>query len=50
VLRLLKKAGLGGRALYEQDLVELYYNLYNQTSTGTKLAPVKNYTDIILTP
>src|SRR3989338_7186446 len=49
LLRLLKKTGLGGRALYEQEIVELYYNLYNPSSTGRKLAPVKNYTDIILT-
>ncbi|OGK24197.1 hypothetical protein A3H80_04135 [Candidatus Roizmanbacteria bacterium RIFCSPLOWO2_02_FULL_37_19] len=50
LMRLLRKAGLGGRVLYEQDIAELYYNLYNPSSTGQKLAPVKNYTDIILTP
>ncbi|OGK29333.1 hypothetical protein A3I56_00795 [Candidatus Roizmanbacteria bacterium RIFCSPLOWO2_02_FULL_43_10] len=50
VLRLLKKTGLGGKTLYEQELAELFYNLYNPTSTGSKLAPIKNYTDVILTP
>ncbi|OGK40635.1 hypothetical protein A3F34_02225 [Candidatus Roizmanbacteria bacterium RIFCSPHIGHO2_12_FULL_44_10] len=50
LVRLLKKAGLGGRTLFEQDMAELYYNLYNPSSTGQKLAPIKNYTDIILTP
>lgn len=50
LLRLLKKTGLGGKALYEQELAELFYNLYNPSSTGTKLAPLKNYTDVILTP
>lgn len=49
LLRLLKKTGLGGRALYEQEIIELYYNLYNPSSTGRKLAPIKNYTDVILT-
>lgn len=50
LLRLLKKAGLGGKVLYEQDVAELFYNLYNPSATGAKLAPVKNYTDIVLTP
>lgn len=50
LLRLLKKTGLGGKALYEQELAELFYNLYNPSATGAKLAPIKNYTDVILTP
>lgn len=49
LLRLLKKIGLTGKPLYEQDMAELYYNLYNPSSTGQKLAPIKNYTDIVLT-
>jgi hypothetical protein len=48
LLRLLKKTGLGGRALFEQEIAELYYNLYNPSSTGRKLAPIKNYTDVVL--
>lgn len=49
LLRLLKKIGLNGKPLYEQDIAELYYNLYNASATGRKLAPIKNYTDIVLT-
>lgn len=49
LLRLLSKAGLPGKSIFEQELVELFYNIYNPSSTGKKLAPVKNYTDIILT-
>lgn len=48
LLRLLQKTGLGGTVLYEQDIVELFYNLYNPSATGRKLAPVKSYTDIVL--
>lgn len=49
LLRLLKKAGLGGRTLYEQEISEIFYNLYNPTATGRKLSALKSYTDIILT-
>ena len=49
LLRLLSKSGLNGKVLYEQEIVELYYNLYNPSATGQKLAPIKNYTDVILT-
>lgn len=50
LLRLLKKSGLGGKVLFEQEIAELYYNLYNPSATGAKLAPLRNYTDVILTP
>lgn len=49
LLRLLRKTGLGGKVLYEQELIELFYNLYNPSPTGRKLAPVKSYTDVITT-
>ncbi len=49
LLRLLKKAGLGGRVLYEQEIAELFYNLYNPTATGRKLSALKNYTDVVMT-
>lgn len=49
LLRLLKRVGLGGRVLFEQEIVELFYNLYNPSLTGKKLAPISSYTDIILT-
>ncbi len=49
LMRLLSKTGLGGKSLFEQEVVELFYNIYNPSVTGKKLAPIKNYTDIILT-
>lgn len=49
MLRLLKKAGLGGVALTEQELVEIFYNLYNPSPSGRKLAPIKNYTAVVST-
>ncbi len=47
--RLLGSIGLKSKPLQEQALTELFYNLYNPSSTGRQLAPVKNYTDIVLT-
>lgn len=47
--RLLKRSGLGGQSMYEQELVELFYALFNPSSLGKRLGPVKNYTDIVLT-
>ena len=49
LLRLLKRSGLGGQSMFEQELVELFYALFNPLSLGKKLGPVKNYTDIVLT-
>jgi hypothetical protein len=49
LLRLLQKAGLGGKELYQQDLTELFYNLYNPSASGRKLAPVESYTNVIST-
>lgn len=49
LLRLLNRAGLGGKVLFEQEIVELFYNLYNPSLLGKKLAPVNSYTDIVLT-
>lgn len=47
LIRLLNRANLGGKTLFEQDIVELFYNLYNTSTTGRKIAPLSNYTDII---
>lgn len=47
LLRLIKKNGLGGKVLYDQEVLELFYNLYNPSATGRKLAPTKNYTEPI---
>jgi hypothetical protein len=49
LLRLLERAGLGARALYEQEVVELFYNLYNPSPAGRKLAPINSYTEAVLT-
>lgn len=49
LIRLLGRSGLGGRVLFEQEIVELFYNLYNPSPVGRKLAPITSYTDVILT-
>lgn len=49
LMRLLKKAGLAGKVLYEQEIAELFYNLYNQHTIDRKLGSVENYSDIIST-
>ncbi|MFA5135915.1 MAG: hypothetical protein WC489_00805 [Patescibacteria group bacterium] len=49
LLRLLAKIGLRALVLQKQELTELFYNLYNPSSTGRMLAPVESYTDVIMT-
>lgn len=49
LLRLLTKLGLKGQALKKQAVVELFYNLYNPSSTGRQLGTVEGYTDVVLT-
>ncbi|KKQ24534.1 MAG: hypothetical protein US40_C0003G0076 [Candidatus Roizmanbacteria bacterium GW2011_GWC2_37_13] len=49
LLRLLSKIGLRASVLQNQQLTELYYNLYNPSSTGRRLAPVESYTDVVMT-
>lgn len=49
LLRLLSKIGLQGSCLQKQELTELFYNLYNPSATGRKLAPIESYTDVVLT-
>ncbi|MCX7997252.1 MAG: hypothetical protein N2691_05905 [Patescibacteria group bacterium] len=46
--RLLAKIGLKATVLHRQELVELFYNLYNPSATGKQLAPVDTYTDVVL--
>ena len=48
LLRLLAKIGLRATVLQNQQLTELYYNLYNPSSTGRRLAPVESYTDVVM--
>lgn len=49
LLRLLSKTGLSGTILFSQQLSELFYNLYNPSSTGRRMAPVESYTDVVMT-
>ncbi|MEI6532731.1 MAG: hypothetical protein WCO06_02735 [Candidatus Roizmanbacteria bacterium] len=49
LLRLLAKVGLRATVLQKQELVDLFYNLYNPSSTGRQLAPIESYTDVVLT-
>jgi len=48
LIRLLSRTGLKGTILNNQELTELYYNLYNPSSTGRKLAPIESYTDVVM--
>lgn len=48
LLRLLAKIGLRANVLQKQELTELFYNLYNPSSTGRMLAPVESYTDVVM--
>lgn len=49
LVRLITKIGLRARVLFKQELVELFYNLYNPSAVGKKLAPVESYIDVVLT-
>lgn len=49
LLRLLAKIGLRATILQKQELIELFYNLYNPSATGRMLAPIESYTDVIMT-
>lgn len=49
LLRLLSRVGLKPSIMQKQELVELFYNVYNPSSTGKQLAPIDSYTDTILT-
>ncbi|OGG02104.1 hypothetical protein A2W14_01890 [Candidatus Gottesmanbacteria bacterium RBG_16_37_8] len=44
ILRQLGRIGLKGKQLATQELVELFYNLYNPTFTGEKLGETSGYT------
>jgi len=49
LLRLLAKVGLKPSVLQQQELTELFYNIYNPSAIGKQLAPVDSYTDVVLT-
>lgn len=48
LIRLLTKIGLRATILQQQELVELFYNVYNPSATGKQLAPIESYTDVVL--
>jgi len=45
----LAKTGLRATVLQKQELTELFFNLYNPSGTGRRLAPVESYTDVVMT-
>ena len=49
LLRLLAKVGLKPSVLQQQEMTELFYNIYNPSNVGKQLAPVDSYTDVVLT-
>ena len=49
LIRLLTKIGLRATILQQQEMVELFYNLYNPSATGKQLAPIESYTDVVVT-
>lgn len=44
LLRQMGRIGLKGKQLTTQELVELFYNIYNPTLTGEKLGEIAGYT------
>lgn len=49
LIRLLSKIGLRATVLEKQELVDVYYNLYNPSATGRRLGSIESYTDTVLT-
>lgn len=49
LVRLLTKIGLRATIMQQQQLTELFYNLYNTSATGRQLAPIPSYTDTVIT-
>jgi hypothetical protein len=35
--------------MQEQELTELFYNIYNPSNVGKQLAPVDSYLDVVVT-
>ncbi len=48
LLRLLAKIGLRANIAQKQEIVELFYNLYNPSAVGRQLAPIDTYTSPIM--
>ncbi len=49
LIRLLSKVGLKPTVMQQQELTELFYNIYNPSSVGKQLAPVDSYLDVVVT-
>ncbi len=49
IIKQLTKTGLGGVALREQEIVEVFYNLFNPSTIGRRMGPVKSYTNFLVT-
>jgi len=49
LIRLISKIGLRATILQKQELTELFFNLYNPSAVGRRLAPIETYTDVVLT-
>ncbi len=48
ILRQLGRIGLKGKQLTTQELIEFFYNIYNPTVTGERLAEVAGYTQTMV--
>lgn len=48
LLRLLSKIGLRANIAQKQEIVELFYNIYNPSAVGRQLAPIDTYTSPIM--
>lgn len=48
LLRLLAKIGLRANIAQKQEVVELFYNLYNPSAVGRQLAPIDTYISPIM--
>ncbi len=48
LLRLLAKIGLRATIAQKQEIVEMFYNLYNPSAVGRQLAPIDTYTNPIM--
>lgn len=49
LIRLLSKVGLKPTVMQQQELTELFYNIYNPSAVGKQLAPVDSYLDVVVT-
>jgi len=48
ILRQLSRIGLKGKQLTTQELIEFFYNIYNPTVTGERLAEAAGYTQTLV--